>query len=67
MGARYAVLDSVFNSSNQHVAEICEALLRRHVKMSWGCFLRPRGLTPELMKLMKRAGLTHIEFVRQFL
>ena len=63
LGARYvSVVDSVFNSSNQHVAEICEAMLRRNVKMSWGCFLRPRGLTPELMKLMKRAGLTHIEF-----
>jgi radical SAM superfamily enzyme YgiQ (UPF0313 family) len=28
----------------------------------WGCFLRPQGLTPELMSLMARAGLTHIEF-----
>ena len=44
------------------MAEICEAILRRNVKLSWGCFLRPQGLTPELMKLMQRAGLAHIEF-----
>ncbi len=63
LGARYAfIVDSVFNSSIHHVAEICEAILRRNVKLSWGCFLRPQGLTPELMKLMKRAGLAHIEF-----
>ena len=63
LGARYAfIVDSVFNSSPRHVTEICEAILRRNVKLPWGCFLRPQGLTPELMKLMKRAGLAHIEF-----
>jgi radical SAM superfamily enzyme YgiQ (UPF0313 family) len=63
MGARYVfVVDSVFNSSARHVTEVCEAILRRNVKMSWGCFLRPKGLTPELMQLMARAGLKHIEF-----
>lgn len=63
LGAKYAfVVDSVFNSSPQHVTEVCEALLRRNLKLPWGCFLRPQGLTPELMRLMARAGLAHIEF-----
>lgn len=62
-GARYIfIVDSVFNSSPRHVAEICEALLRRGVKLAWGCFLRPQGLTAELLDLMARAGLAHIEF-----
>ena len=62
-GARYAfIVDSVFNSSPRHVSQICEELLRRNIKLPWGCFLRPQGLTPELMDLMARAGLTHIEF-----
>jgi radical SAM superfamily enzyme YgiQ (UPF0313 family) len=62
-GARYVfVVDSIFNSSPRHVSETCEAVLRRGVKMAWGCFLRPQGLTAELMELMARAGLTHIEF-----
>ena len=55
-------MDSIFNSSPRHVSETCEAILRRGVKMAWGCFLRPQGLTAELMDLMARAGLTHIEF-----
>ena len=63
LGAKYLfIVDSVFNSSPRHVAEICEAVIRRNVKISWGCFLRPHGLTPELMQLMGRAGLSHIEF-----
>lgn len=42
--------------------ETCEAIVRRDAKVSWGCFLRPQGLTAEQMNLMARAGLTHIEF-----
>lgn len=63
MGARYIfIVDSVFNSSAEHVAAVCEELIRRNTGLRWGCFLRPAGLTPELMRLMARAGLAHIEF-----
>ncbi len=62
-GARYVfIVDSVFNSSAEHVASVCEALLRRNLKIKWGCFLRPAGLSAELVALMARAGLAHIEF-----
>jgi radical SAM superfamily enzyme YgiQ (UPF0313 family) len=62
-GAKFVfIVDSVFNSTPRHVTEICEAILRRNVKISWGCFLRPQGLTAELMDLMARAGLKYIEF-----
>ena len=63
LGARYAfVVDSVFNSSERHVRQICEALIRSGSKTRWGCFLRPQKLTRELMQLMARAGLAHVEF-----
>jgi radical SAM superfamily enzyme YgiQ (UPF0313 family) len=62
-GVKYtSIVDSVFNSSPEHVGEICQAILRRGLKMRWGCFLRPAGLTSELMQLMARAGLAHVEF-----
>jgi radical SAM superfamily enzyme YgiQ (UPF0313 family) len=63
-GARQVFfVDSVFNTSNRHVTEVCEAILRAGVKLKWDCFLRPRpGITRELLELMQRAGLTHIEF-----
>ena len=63
LGARYAfVVDSVFNSSEHHVREVCEALIAEDLTLRWGCFLRPQGLTRELMGLMARAGLAHVEF-----
>ncbi|HEX2955322.1 MAG TPA: lipid biosynthesis B12-binding/radical SAM protein [Chitinispirillaceae bacterium] len=62
-GADYLfIVDSVFNISNDHVATICEEILKRKITCQWSCYLRPKGLTSELMKLMKQAGLSHIEF-----
>lgn len=62
-GARYFfVVDSVFNASPAHAAAVCEALIRRSLQLTWGCFLRPSGLTRELTRLMARAGLRHVEF-----
>jgi radical SAM superfamily enzyme YgiQ (UPF0313 family) len=62
-GARYVfVVDSVFNTSPAHVRAICEGMLRRQLQLRWCCFLRPQHLTADLMTLMARAGLTHIEY-----
>jgi radical SAM superfamily enzyme YgiQ (UPF0313 family) len=62
-GARYVFfVDSVFNTAAEHVAGICEGILGRGLRVNWCCFLRPKGLTRELMRLMVRAGLRHIEY-----
>ncbi len=62
-GAKHVfIADAVFNLSNEHVAGICDAILRRGIRLTWTCFLRPKNLTAELMTLMAKAGLTHIEF-----
>ena len=45
-GVRYVVIvDSIFNSSPEHVQQVCEAILRRNLRLRWACFLRPAGLT----------------------
>ena len=62
-GGRYFFfVDSVFNIDSDHVARICEELIARRVAVMWGCFLRPKNIPEELMRLMARAGLRHIEF-----
>jgi radical SAM superfamily enzyme YgiQ (UPF0313 family) len=58
----FFIVDSVFNSSSSHVRALCEELLRRDLGLSWGCFLKPSGLSQELCDLMAKAGLRHIEF-----
>lgn len=62
-GVRYVfIVDSVFNSRAEHVADVCEALIRAKIDIHWECFLRPRGITREILMLMRRAGLRHVEF-----
>ena len=63
LGVKYVfIVDSVFNTSTEHVTAVCEALIRAELGMQWECFLRPRGVTRELLRLMQRAGLSHIEY-----
>jgi len=63
LGVRYTfIVDSVFNTSEKHVVEVCEALIARKLNMEWECFLRPRGITREHLALMRAAGMRHIEF-----
>ena len=63
LGVREAfVVDSVFNTSPEHAAAVCESLIRADNKVTWGCFLKPRFLSRELLALMKRAGMSHLEF-----
>ncbi|MBN1983234.1 MAG: cobalamin-dependent protein [Chitinivibrionales bacterium] len=57
-----AVVDSLFNTSEEHVAAFCEAMIRAHVPLQWCCFLRPSIRNPMLFSLMKRAGCSHVEF-----
>jgi radical SAM superfamily enzyme YgiQ (UPF0313 family) len=56
------IVDSVFNTRADHVVQICEALADAKLDMEWQCFLRPRNVSRELLQLMYRAGLRHIEF-----
>ncbi len=63
LGAKYtSIVDSVFNTHEDHVLRICEALAEAKLDMEWQCFLRPRRLTRDLLATMRRAGLRHIEF-----
>lgn len=63
MGARYVfIVDSVFNTSEAHVRGICEELVARGSPLPWGCFMRPKHLTRELVGLLKASGLKHVEF-----
>ncbi len=63
LGVNYTfIVDSVFNTSREHTAQVCEALASAELGMEWGCFLRPRNVNRELLALMQRAGMKHLEF-----
>jgi radical SAM superfamily enzyme YgiQ (UPF0313 family) len=54
--------DSVFNIDNDFNIVLAEKMINSGLKMKWGAYFSPRDLDEKLLRLFKRAGLTHIEF-----
>ena len=58
---RFEFVDSVFGHPPDHALAICEAIIRTGVRAGFGTSgLNPAGATPELLKLMKRAGFDSV-------
>ncbi|MDR0881675.1 MAG: B12-binding domain-containing radical SAM protein [Candidatus Adiutrix sp.] len=67
MQARYKLegvwfKDSIFNMNRQWVADFCRLLLDRQVKLDWQINTRVDLIDEEQIVLMKKAGLTQIDF-----
>lgn len=65
LGYREVVLvDDIFTSDNKWAAEVCEAIIRRGLKIAWTCTngIRVDSANPELFRLMKRAGCYRVYF-----
>ncbi len=54
--------DSVFNMKTEYNIELAEKIIRSGIKIRWGAYFYPKGITEETLRLFKRSGLTHIEF-----
>lgn len=54
-------VDSVFNDPHGEYLQLVEALAARDLGVRWACYMSPRGLTCEALKLCRRAGLYAIE------
>ena len=53
--------DPIFSLKMERVAEICELILERGLRFSWICETHPRFLTPDLIRLMRRAGCVSVK------
>jgi len=54
--------DSLFNLKNKFNYKFAELILRKNIKFKWGAYFNFKNLSEDLLVLLKRAGLTHIEF-----
>jgi radical SAM superfamily enzyme YgiQ (UPF0313 family) len=48
--------DAVFTLNQQRTKEICEGIIKNNLKISWRCETRIDCLTPDLIRLMRKAG-----------
>lgn len=53
--------DSIFNLNKRWLYEFCDILIKRGVNMNWQCNTRVDLIDEEMMKMMKKAGLTQID------
>lgn len=58
---RFFFADSVFNDPSGHHMEIVEEILHQNLGLEWTCYIRPKGINREGLRLMKRAGLRAAE------
>ena len=57
-GVRYVFFtDNVFNDDQGSYLDVLREMEAREVKVSWSAFLKPSGLTPDIVDLMKRTGV----------
>ena len=57
----FFIVDSIFNTPPDHAEEVCEALIRKNLRIRWSCYATPAGMTMSLLRTMKRAGCDGIE------
>jgi anaerobic magnesium-protoporphyrin IX monomethyl ester cyclase len=54
--------DDTFIISHKWVTEFCEKLIAEKIDITWSCLGRADRVTPDILKLMKKAGCWHISY-----
>jgi len=54
--------DSVFNINNAFNYELAEKIIKSKIGVKWGAYFNLHNLDEKLLTILKKAGLTHIEF-----
>ena len=57
-----AFVDDTFTINKKAVEAICEELIGRKISIEWACNSRIDTISPELLRIMKKAGCTYITF-----
>ena len=61
-GAKYIFfVDSVFNDDDGAYLEVINEMLRRDISIPWSAYIKPGGLTDEIVEKMKKTGLVAAE------
>jgi anaerobic magnesium-protoporphyrin IX monomethyl ester cyclase len=63
LGVEYVIFrDPLFSANKKRVAEICDEIIRRGVKVQWRCETRIDCLDEPTIAIMARAGCTGVNF-----
>ncbi len=59
---RFAFADAIFNEPREHAAQICRALARRKLGLTWTAYFTMRGFDRPFLELAAEAGCELFEF-----
>jgi len=54
--------DDTFITFKKRLIEVCEGMLKHGIKISWSCLGRADAVTPDILKMMKKAGCWSISY-----
>lgn len=54
--------DSVFNINNDFNFELAERIIKSKINIKWGAYFTFKNLDEKLLVILKKSGLSHIEF-----
>ncbi|MFH0999078.1 MAG: lipid biosynthesis B12-binding/radical SAM protein [Pseudomonadota bacterium] len=62
-GAKYLfITDSTFNTDYAHTLNVARAFKDARVSIPWGAFFIPNKMPDDYFRILRDAGLTHVEF-----
>lgn len=62
-GAKYLfITDSTFNTDCAHTLNVAKAFINAGVSIPWGAFFMPNKMPDDYFRILRDAGLTHVEF-----
>ena len=62
-GAKYFfITDSTFNTDYAHTLNVAQAFINAGVSIPWGAFFTPNKMPDGYFRMLRDAGLTHVEF-----
>ena len=56
------IFDDTFTLNKRRVEKICQMMIDQKVDITWNCMTRVDCITPELLKLMKKAGCYQVGY-----
>ena len=54
--------DDTFTSNRDHAISVCKEIIRRGIKINWGCWSRTNILDDEYLKILSESGCTTLSF-----
>lgn len=54
--------DDNFTHDEKRVLDICQGLIKRKIKISWGCAARADFITPRMLQALKKAGCWQVGY-----